>query len=260
MGGPLFIGILNLTPDSFSDGGRFMDPESALAQARGLRAAGAGMLDLGAESTRPGAAPVDAATEWSRLEPVLSALGETLPGIPLSLDTRHPAVAARGLAAGAVVINDVTGFSDPDMLDLVLDSFCGLIAMRSRREGAGFHMPPYEAPAPKGAEAVIAELRALRDRLRGARIPEGRVLLDPGFGFGTTFPEDLALWEALPDLPAALAWPADRICLGLSRKRFLAARAGTPSLPPDQRDGLTALAHAQALRWGFRIFRTHAIG
>ncbi|MCE1203725.1 MAG: dihydropteroate synthase [Holophagaceae bacterium] len=259
-GGPLFIGILNLTPDSFSDGGRFLAPEAALAQARVLVAAGAGMLDLGAESTRPGATPVPPAKEWERLEPVLAALGEQLPTILLSLDTRHAEVAARGLSAGVAVLNDVTGFSDPGMLELARGSACGLIAMRSRPEGAGFHMPPYDDPAPRDAEEAIQELRAVCDRLRRAGISSGRLLLDPGFGFGTTFQEDLALWEALPGLPGVLAWPAQRFCLGLSRKRFLAARAGAPSLPPDQRDGLTAGAHAEARQWDYRVFRTHAIG
>jgi len=259
-GGPLFIGILNLTPDSFSDGGRFMEPDAALAQAIDLVRSGARMLDLGAESTRPGAAVVDAATEWNRLEPVLSALAGSLPNLPLSLDTRHAEVAAQGLAMGVSVINDVTGFSDPHMLALAQSSLCGLIAMRSRRLGAGFHMPPYDDPAPKDAAGAITELRKVRDRLRRAGIADGRVLLDPGFGFGTTYLEDQALWEALPGLPETLAWPPERICLGLSRKRFLVARAGTPGLPPAQRDGLTRAAQAEAFAWGYRVFRSHAIG
>ncbi len=254
------MGILNLTPDSFSDGGQFLDPASALAQAKLLVRAGAGMLDLGAESTRPGAAPVDAHTEWARLEAVLPLLAESLPGIPLSLDTRHAVVAVRGLAAGASVINDVTGFSDPSMLDLASASTCGLIAMRSRRLGQGLHMPPYEDPAPKDAEAAIAELGAIRDRLRQAGVRNERVLLDPGFGFGTTYLEDLALWEALPRLPESLAWPAERFCIGISRKRFLAARAETPNLPPSRRDDLTGAAHIEAIHLGYRVFRTHAIG
>ena len=254
------MGILNLTPASFSDGGQFMDPAAALAQAQLLVRAGARMLDLGAESTRPGAVLVDADTEWARLEAVLPLLARSLPGIPLSLDTRHADVAARGLAAGASVINDVTGFSDPRMLDLALSSPCGLIAMRSHRLGQELHMPPYGDTAPKDAEATIVELGAIRDRLHRAGIQEARVLLDPGFGFGTTYLEDLALWEALPRLPESLAWPAERICIGISRKRFLAARAGTPDLPPSQRDNLTSAAHAEAIHLGYRVFRTHAIG
>ena len=259
-GGPLFIGILNLTPDSFSDGGSFLAPAAALGQARALVGAGARMLDLGAESTRPGAEPIDSETEWRRLEPVLSVLAEHLPGLPLSLDTRHADVAARGLAAGISVINDVTGFSDPAMLGLARTATCGLIAMRSRLEATGFHMPPYEDPAPRDAEAAHLELRQVRDRLRAAGIAEDRLLLDPGFGFGTTYCEDLALWESLARLPEVLAWPTERFCLGLSRKRFLARRADQPDLPPGDRDGLTAAAHAEALHWGYRVFRTHAIG
>ncbi len=254
------MGILNVTPDSFSDGGRFLAPAAAVARAQVLMESGARMLDLGAESTRPGAAPIDPRAEWDRIEPVMSALRLALSMVPLSLDTRHAAVAARGLATGIAVINDVTGFAESKMLDLVADSSCGLIAMRSRSTGQVLHMPPYEDPAPKSADQAITELLQVRDRLRAAGIPDGRVLLDPGFGFGTTYPEDLALWEALPRLAAALAWPVDRICLGLSRKRFLAAKAGTPGLPPDQRDGLTAAAHAEALELGYRVFRTHAIG
>ena len=257
---PLYIGILNLTPDSFSDGGRFTDTEAALTQARILVGAGARMLDLGAESTRPGAAPVDAATEWSRLAPVIAALGSELPKTLLSLDTRHARVAERGLAAGVSVINDVTGFSHPDMLALAQGSSCGLIAMRSRPKGAGFHMPPYNDPSPKDAALACKEVRVVKERILSTGIRPERLLLDPGFGFGTTYLEDLALWNALPDLPEGLDWPADRICIGISRKRFLAARAGTPELAPAQRDGLTTTAHREALRWGYRVFRTHAIG
>ena len=256
---PLFIGILNLTPDSFSDGGRFAAPAAAVAQARRLLEAGAGMLDLGAESTRPGAAPVSPAEEWARLEPVLAGLRKALPHAPLSLDTRHAEVAEQGLALGISVLNDVTGFAQPALLDLACRSGCSLIAMRSRLSGGAFRMPPYDDPAPRDAEAAIEELRVVRDRLRGAGISDARTLLDPGFGFGTTFLEDLAIWEALPRLPAALDWPARGFCLGISRKRFLAARARRPDLPPAQRDGLTAEAHKEALRWGYRVFRTHAL-
>lgn len=256
---PLYLGILNLTPDSFSDGGRFQSPTAALQQAEALVQSGAAMLDLGAESTRPGAQAVDTATEWSRLEPVLTALRAALPTLPLSLDTRHAEVGRRGLLAGVAVLNDVTGFADPAMLALAQGSTCGLIAMRSRRRGDGFHMPPYLDSVPRDAESVIQELLELRDHLLGAGLAPERILLDPGFGFGTTFHEDLALWEALPTLPGCLDWPIERFCLGLSRKRFLAARAGTPELPAGQRDALTAAAHREALQWGYRVFRTHAV-
>lgn len=257
---PLYLGILNLTPDSFSDGGRFQAPAAALEQARNLIRAGVGMVDLGAESTRPGATPLDSATEWARLAPTLAALNSLQPKLPLSLDTRHAEVASRGLEAGVRVLNDVTGFADPAMLALAVASTCGLIAMRSRRLGSTFHMPPYDDPAPRDAEAAIGELAEIRDRLLQAGIAPGRILLDPGFGFGTTFREDLALWEALPSLPRRLDWPADRFCLAVSRKRFLATRAGTPALPAEHRDDLTSTAHQEALVWGYRVFRTHAVG
>lgn len=259
MSGPLFIGILNLTPDSFSDGGQFDRPDAAMRQTRRLAAAGAKMLDLGAESTRPGAHPVSPQDEWSRLEPVLEALRQALPEMPLSLDTRHADVAAKGLAMGASVINDVTGFSDPAMMDLVKHSRCGLIAMRSRRSADHFFMPEYGNGGQSSADQIIAEMTALKRRLAAQGIAPDRVMLDPGFGFGTTFNEDLALWNALPTLPKMLDWPLHRICLGLSRKRFLAWRDGTPEMAPDQRDGLTATAHTDAQAWGYRVFRTHAI-
>ncbi len=259
--GPFFIGILNVTPDSFSDGGRFLEPGDAVAQAHRLAEAGAALLDVGAESTRPGASALAPAQEWGRLEPVLAGLRQALPDLPISVDTRDPEIAAKALALGAAVINDVTGCSEPAMLELAAGAGCGIIAMRSRRRGGRLWMPPYEQAEPADAEAVLQEILSLRDRLLAAAIPPGRILLDPGFGFGTTYAEDLALWQALPALPGRLAWPVERICLGVSRKRFVARRfAGVPELPPDQRDAATAEAHRQALAWGYRVFRTHAPG
>lgn len=257
--GPLFLGIVNVTPDSFSDGGRFLDPGAACAQAAALAAQGAGALDLGAESTRPGSAPVTPDIEWARLAPVIEGLRRDLPGVPLSLDTRHPDVAVRGLAAGAAILNDVAGFRDPAMLAAAAGSRCGLIAMRSRMEGGAFVMPPYDQPAPDQPEAAIRELAEVRDRLLAAGIEPARILLDPGFGFGLAYAGDLALWAALDRLPAALDWPVERFCLGISRKRFIARRAGRTDLPADQRDALTAEAHREALALGYRVFRSHAV-
>jgi dihydropteroate synthase len=256
---PRFLGILNLTPDSFSDGGRHDTPAAALVQARQLLDQGAAVLDLGAESTRPGAAPVTAAEEWERLRPVLELLRTELPEIPLSLDTRHASVAEKGLACGAGILNDVTGFQDPDLLALARSGACGLIAMRSRIADGRLLMPDYQGAGHATAEAAIAELDQVKRRLLEAGIAPERILLDPGFGFGTTFREDLALWEMLPGLPARLDWPAPRFCIGISRKRFVAARAGTPALPPAQRDALTRTAHGEAIAMGYRVFRTHAI-
>ena len=257
LGSPLFLGILNVTPDSMSDGGRFLDPGAAVRQAEVLVSQGFGALDLGAESTRPGAAPVPAGQEWARLEPVLATLRRTRPDLPVSLDTRHAEVAARGLRAGAAVINDVTGFRDPAMLELARAGDCGLIAMRSRMAGEAFVMPPYDQPFPGQFAAAVQDLALIRDRLLGTGIAPERILLDPGLGFGTSYDGDLALWEGLDRLPEALAWPRERFCIGISRKRFLAWRAGTPALPPRERDALTAQAHQEALNLGFRVFRSH---
>ena len=255
--GPLYLGILNVTPDSFSDGGCFMDPEAALAQARSLLAQGAAALDVGAESTRPQAEPVAPGEEWARLEPVLKRLRAGLPRIPLSLDTRNAAVAARGLALGVATINDVSGFSDPDMLEVVRASACGLIAMRSRMKDGAFLMPPHEVPGATDAQAPLRELADLKARLLEGGIAPGRILLDPGFGFGMPYTEELALWEALSRMPGELDWPVENFCIGISRKRFLARRAGTPALPAAERDGLTAAAHRQAAALGYRDFRAH---
>lgn len=256
---PLPLGILNLTPDSFSDGGCHLAPADALRQGERLLREGARALDLGAESTRPGAGVLDAEAEWERLAPGLEALRARLPKAVLSLDTRHAAVALKGLGRGAAVLNDVTGFEDDGLRRLAQHSACGLIAMRSRREGSGFLMPDYGGPGHASAEPALAELRAVRDRLLRDGIAPERILLDPGFGFGTTHREDEALWEALPRMPELLQWPAERICIAISRKRFVAWHTGQPELPPAQRDAATHALHREAEALGYRVFRTHAL-
>lgn len=255
---PRYLGILNLTPDSFSDGGRFQAPAVAVEQAKALMREGAALIDLGAESTRPGAAPVTEAEEWGRLEPVLQALGEARLRLPLSLDGRRAGVARRAVARGVVVLNDVEGFQDSEMLDLALRGDCGLIAMRSTVLDGRFWMPTYEGPG-RGLTPFLEELRSLKARLLSAGLPPERILLDPGFGFGTTRDDDRALWEALPDLPDRIDWPRERFCLGISRKRFIAHREGDPTLSPQLRDPGTHRAHAEALALGYRVFRSHSL-
>jgi len=256
---PLYLGILNLTPDSFSDGGRFLALEDALAQARRLLEAGVAVLDLGAESTRPGAAYISPEAEWQRLAPVMARLRTELPDLPLSLDTRHASTARLALDHGGSIINDVAGLRDPAMLALAVERGCDVIAMRSRMVGEAFVMPSYDDPTPRTADAAVEELRQVRDRLLDAGMARDRILLDLGFGFGTSYQEDLAMWESLPTLPERLDWPAEGFCIAVSRKRFLSRMAGTPELPPNQRDGLTAQAHREAMSLGYRIFRTHAL-
>lgn len=256
---PLYLGILNLTPDSFSDGGAYLSPVEALTQAKSLVSLGAGVLDIGGESTRPGAKSVATKEEWHRIESTLDALGIAFPELPLSLDSRHAQVASQALGRGVTILNDVTGFSDQAMLQLALNSPCGLIAMRSRIKDGQFHMPPYDDPTYRSAERAISELLQVKTRLLEAGVEAERILLDPGFGFGTTFREDTSVWEALPRLSEALDWPVERFCLGISRKRFLAVRAGRPEFAPRQRDKLTQEAHAEARALGFKVFRTHAL-
>ncbi len=256
---PFYLGILNVTPDSFSDGGAYIAPAQALEQARTLVDQGAGMLDLGAESTRPGAMPLAEHEEWQRLQPTMERIRQALPKTLLSVDTRHAEPALRALALGASVLNDVSGFSDPALLNLASGSGCGLIAMRSRNRDGALFMPDYRARGPRDASAAIQELREVRDRLLHAGINPERILLDPGFGFGTTFDEDSALWDCLPQLPSMLDWPVERFCIAISRKRFLAFRAGQPELPPSERDELTRQAHMEATALGYRVFRSHAL-
>lgn len=255
-----FLGILNLTPDSFSDGGLWSDPRAAVAHGLDLLSQGAWGLDLGAESTRPGAAPLDSEAEWDRLRPVLIRLRQEAPHARLSVDTRHALVAERALDAGADMLNDVTGFRDPALRVLALRAPGGVIAMRSRQDADGtFVMPPYGNPGNASPAAMVDELAAIRDRLLAQGLPPERIWLDPGFGFGTTFREDRAFWEALPSLPEKLRWPQAQICIGISRKRFTAWMLGEPDRPPLARDGITATLQAQAQTWGYTCFRTHTL-
>jgi dihydropteroate synthase len=252
------IGILNATPDSFSDGGLFLEPEDALLRAAELLAHGAKVLDLGGESTSPGAKPVMPDQEWARLAPLIKHIRAECPNCALSIDTRHSEVASLALNAGADIINDVTGFQDQRMLALASVTNCGLIATRSRMANGQIWMPDYLDPTPKNANLAIEELKIVKERLLGAGISAERILLDPGFGFGTTYLEDCALWEALPDMPRLLNWPIERFCLGISRKRFVSCRYGASG--NACLDEKTAELHEIALNVGYKVFRTHSIG
>jgi dihydropteroate synthase len=266
LGDPCYLGILNLTPDSFSDGGAYSDPAAAADHGLRLLAQGARIIDLGAESTRPGARPVEPREEWARLAPVIGILRNKKPDVILSIDTRHHEVVRMALGAGAdvveaveavEVINDVTGFQDPRMLELASGSKCGLIATRSRMKDGRMWMPDYTDPSPKTADGAVAELKEIRDRLLGAGVEPERILLDPGFGFGTTFLEDRAIWDALPELPALLGWPAERLCVGISRKRFVARSFGISD--NDSLDAKTAHLHKIAMNADCKVFRTHSL-
>jgi dihydropteroate synthase len=251
------LAILNLTPDSFSDGGSHGDPADTADHVQLLLAQGAQIIDIGAESTRPGASPIEPYEEWARLAPVIGALRSENPDIVLSIDTRHHEVARMALDAGADIINDVTGFRDTKMLDLVSGSNCGLIAMRVRLRRGLLWMPDYCDPSPKDARPAIQEIGDARDRLLGAGIRPERILLDPGFGFGTTFLEDRAIWDALPGLPGLLDWPVERFCIGISRKRFVAHTFDVGG--NDSLDAKSSDMHKMAMNYGYKVFRTHSV-
>lgn len=245
----LVMGVLNVTPDSFSDGGRYLDPDAAIARGRELLAQGADLLDLGAESTRPGAAAVPPAEQVRRLEPVVKALLAE-PGAVLSLDTRSAAVAARALEWGAHVVNDVSALGDPDMAAVVAPSGAGLVLMHMRGTPATMQSDlRYD-------DVVVEVADHLRRRLAvaaAAGIAAERVALDPGIGFGKSAEQSLRLLARTDDL-AALGRP---LLVGASRKSFLARLLG--DAPADRRLEASLAAAALAAFLGARILRVHDV-
>ena len=239
LGRPAVMGILNITPDSFSDGGRCAGPEAALAHGERLIAEGADVIDVGGESTRPGAEPVSAAMESDRVAPVIAELARRHPCVPLSVDTGKSAVARAALDAGATIVNDVTAGRDPAMLPLVATRGAAVVLMHMRGE-------PRTMQADTRYADVVAEVHAfLRERAAAAAaagIPRDRVLLDPGIGFGKDVAGNLRLLHALADL-AALGHP---VVVGASRKSFIGALTGAAA---DARlpGSLAAIAGAGAL-------------
>jgi dihydropteroate synthase len=249
------MGVVNLTPDSFSDGGLWLDPERAVAHGLEMVAQGAEILDLGAESTRPGggvygsgAAAVPAAEELARLLPVLEGLRRATDAV-LSVDTRKAEVARRALAAGADLINDVGGLADGELAAAVAAAGCPVVAMHSRGElstmqrGIRFRDVVAE---------VTAELGEIAARAGRAGIAPEKLILDPGIGFGKTAEQNLRLLAAL-DALAALGRP---ILVGASRKSFIAK---VSPAPPDARLGGSLAAVAAAARGGAAIVRVHDV-
>lgn len=246
---PLVAGIVNVTPDSFSDGGRYAAPEDALASAERMLEEGADLLDVGGESTRPGAAPVPAEEEMARVLPVLRLLRLRLTA-PLSVDTRRASVARAALAEGVEIVNDVSGFADPEMVGVVAGSGAGVVLMHMR--GTPQTMQG-EAHYQDVVADVAAELgRDLRRALDGGIAAE-RIVLDPGIGFAKTAEQNVELLARLDEL-LVLGRP---LLVGVSRKAFLGALLG--GVPPQRRDVATAAACAAALLRGARIFRVHHV-
>jgi len=216
---PLVMGIVNVTPDSFSDGAEFLDPDAAVAHARQLVADGADILDIGGESTRPGAQPVDASAELARVLPVIEAMRGA--GIPLSVDTSKADVMRSVLDAGADMINDVYALRQPGALQTVADSDCGVCIMHMQGEPRTMQVAPQY-------DDLLADVRAfLQARVQAvlaAGIDPARVVTDPGFGFGKTKKQDFLLLQGLAhtrvqELP---------VLLGLSRKSMIGHVTGRP--------------------------------
>jgi dihydropteroate synthase len=241
---PLVMGVLNVTPDSFSDGGRHDDSARAIARGLQMAAEGADLLDIGGESTRPGYTPVSVEDEIARVEPAVRALAAQI-GVPISIDTMKAKVAARAIAAGAAIVNDVWGFQrDPDMAKVVADTGAAAVLMHNReREDASLDI----------VETVRAFLLRSMDLAQAARISLDRLILDPGIGFGKTPEQNLRLVREIGAL-AALGCP---VLLGASRKRIVGSITGRED-PRDRLAGTLALHTLGALQ-GARIIRAHDV-
>jgi dihydropteroate synthase len=242
------MGVVNVTPDSFSDGGLFLDSERAVERGRELVAEGADLLDIGGESTRPGSAGVSAEEELGRVGPVLEGLAGM--GVPISIDTSKRAVAEVALEAGAGIVNDVTALrSDPELADLCGERDCEVVLMHM----LGTPRTMQESPT---YDDVVEDVKAfLTERIEfalGRGIAEERIWIDPGIGFGKTLEHNLALLHRLGEL-RALGRP---ICIGTSRKSFIGTLTDREV---GERLGGTVASNVLALANGAEIFRVHDV-
>lgn len=248
-------GIVNVTTDSFSDGGRYIDPERAIAHGLALREAGATVLDIGGESTRPGSERVDPAVEEQRVLPVIQELSAR--GIPLSIDTLNASTAAAAVRAGARIVNDVSGgLADPGMLAAVAES------------GADFAIGHWRGPSDdmyaraeyrRASREVAGELRERVGEAAAAGIAPSRIILDPGIGFAKAGDQNWDVLRGLDDITAL----GHRVLIGTSRKRFLAEKlaqeAGTDEIFEQRRDLATAVTSALAVRHDVWAVRVHNV-
>jgi dihydropteroate synthase len=253
LSGPVVVGILNITPDSFSDGGEFIEPGAALCHAESMIESGAGVLDLGAESSRPGRpTPVPLEEEWHRLAPVLSELARRHPTVPLSVDTVKAEVAARALDHGAWIVNDVSGLRlDPSLADACARRGAGLTLMHSR--GDFRDMATYDHASYQDVVAeTVQELAGSTEQALDRGVPRDHIVVDPGIGFSKEPRQSLAVVRGIPAL-ASLGYP---VMIGPSRKRFLGAVTGRGIA---DRDVATAHVCVSAFVLGASLFRVHAV-
>jgi dihydropteroate synthase len=241
------MGIVNVTPDSFSDGGRFLDPARAIAQGLLLRDDGADLVDVGGESTRPGAAAVPAGEELRRVMPVVEALARE--GVAVSVDTTKPEVMRAAIDAGCAVVNDVSGFRGDGAVDAVARAGVGVVVMHMQGT------PGTMQQAPHYADVVAEVTQFLLDRadvLERAGVARGRIVLDPGFGFGKTLEHNKALFRALPRL-AANGYP---VLAGMSRKKMIGDFTGRAA---GERAAASVAAALLAVQNGASLVRVHDV-
>jgi dihydropteroate synthase len=251
---PIVVGVLNVTPDSFSDGGRFLSVDAAVARAEEMVREGADVIDIGGESTRPqGAGPVDVEEEQRRVLPVVRAVRRALPDTPLSVDTVKATVAAAALDEGAQIVNDVSGMRlDQRMAKTCAAAGAGVVVTHSR--GDVSTMATYEVAVYDDAvEQTLEELRQRVDAAREAGIAEESIVVDPGIGFSKRSQHSLAVLAALPRL-TAWGYP---VLVGASRKRFIGELTGV-SQPAERVHGTTG-ANVAALDRGALLFRVHDV-
>lgn len=245
---PLIMGVVNVTPDSFSDGGRFSDAAQAVAHARALVDEGADILDIGGESTRPGASPVGLEEERRRVLPVLEALAGG--AVPVSVDTRTPSLMREALAAGASMINDIGALAAPGALDAVVASDAAVCLMHKQGEPASMQDNPHYDDVVREVRAFLSERIAVA---QAAGIARERIVIDPGFGFGKTLEHNLALLRGLARL-ADLDVP---VLVGLSRKGMLGLITGRDI---TSRVYASVAAALIAVQHGAGIVRVHDVG
>jgi len=242
---PLVMGVVNVTPDSFSDGGRFFDAPAAVAQVRQLADDGADLIDIGGESTRPGAAPLSEHDELKRVLPVLEGLQDL--NKPISVDTRRPAVMKAALAAGASMINDVEALAAPGALQAVAQSQCAVCLMHKKGEPATMQRDPHYDDVLREVKVFLKESV---ERAKRAGIAAERIVVDPGFGFGKSALHNLVLLRHLRELSEL------PILAGLSRKSTLGKLTGRPV---DERLAGSLAMALLALQSGAKILRVHDV-
>jgi dihydropteroate synthase len=245
----LVVGILNVTPDSFSDGGRFLDRTPAVEHATLLVDDGADILDVGGESTRPGSTPVSADEELERVHPVIERLAELHPGVPISIDTRKAEVAAEALDAGATIVNDVSGGADPAMFDVVRDREAAIVLMHMQGDPTTMQESPHY-------DDVVGEVHEyLRQRIEAvelAGIDAERIAIDPGIGFGKDLDHNLELMHGV----GALLDLGRPVLVGPSRKKFIGTIL---DLPEEERVEGTVGAVVWMLARGAHLVRVHDV-